>query len=94
MTITYKCDFCGREFKNKGECKICEMSHMTYKDAVKSMIMSYGRDPCDYCDHSYYVSGVERDCKFKECHGNNNYPNFIPTEPFQDKSRYGYNTLQ
>lgn len=98
MTTVYKCDFCGKEFKTKRECEICEISHVSYKDAVKIMIMSYDRDPCDYCDHSYYVYDIERnckrDCKCKECQRDNNYRDFIPTEPLQDKSRYGYNTLQ
>lgn len=58
------------------------------------MIMAYGKDPCRYCKHSYYVYGIDGDCKYRECQRDNNYRNFIPTEPFRDKSGYDYNTLQ
>ena len=99
MTITYKCDFCGREFKTKRECAICEISHISYEDAVKNMITAYGKDPCRYCEHSYYVYGIDGDCKYieckyRECKQDNNCCNFIPTEPFQDKGGYDCNTLQ
>ena len=64
------------------------------KLAVKNMIMAYGKDPCRYCEHSCYVYGVDgeckyRECKYRECKQDNNYCNFIPTEPFQDKRREG-----
>lgn len=94
MTITYKCDFCGREFKTKRECAICEISHMTYENAVKNMILAYGKEPCGYCEHSYYVYGIERACKYKECQCDNNYCNFTPTDPFQDKTGRGCSMLQ
>lgn len=90
MTTIYKCDTCGREFKNLKECKMCEASHMTPIDKIKYMILLNNRKMvCDYCDKSYYVYGCEVDCDCKECGYANMYKDFIPTKPLHDKSISG-----
>ena len=94
MTTIYKCDFCGREFKTKRECETCETSHMAYKDAVKYTIMGYEGEPCGYCEHSYYVYGVERSCKYGECQRDNNYRDFTLMDPLHDKTGRGCSMLQ
>lgn len=89
MTTIYKCDTCGREFKSSKECRMCEASHMVPVDRIKYMIMLNCESVCDYCDCSYYVYGCERDCEHKDCGHSNKYKNFVPTEPFHNKSISG-----
>lgn len=89
MTTIYKCDTCGREFKDPKECGMCEVSHMTTVDRIKYMIMLSGGCVCDYCDYSYYVYGCERDCEHKYCKHSNAYKDFVPTEPLHNKSISG-----
>lgn len=89
MTTIYKCDTCGREFKSPKECRICEASHMAPVDRIKYMIVLNGGEVCDYCDNSFYVYGIERGCEYNDCLYDNHHKDFVPTEPFHDKSRCG-----
>ena len=85
MTTIYKCDTCGQEFKSAKECRICEASHMNPVDKIKYMIMLECKEVCDYCDHSYYVYGCERDCEYPNCTYDNNHKDFVPVEPLDNK---------
>ncbi len=90
MITVYKCEFCGAEFKNSRECRTHESNHFNEIDKIKYDLMhSYWRYICNYCDHSYYVYGCEQDCNHKNCGYNNNYKDFVPTEPLHDKSISG-----
>lgn len=89
MTTIYKCDTCGQEFKSAKECGICEASHMAPVDRIKYMIVLNGGEVCDYCDNSFYVYGIERDCEYNDCLYDNHHKDFVPTEPLHDKSRCG-----
>lgn len=89
MTIIYKCDFCGKEFKKQTQCRVCEASHMNDIDRTKYLLMLNFQDICDYCEHSYYAYGIDRNCEHKNCTYANNYEDFTPTEPLHNKSIYG-----
>ena len=89
MTIIYRCDVCGQEFKNQKKCRVCEASHMGNIDRTKYLLMINCQEICDYCEHSYYVYGIDRNCEHKDCTYANNYADFIPTEPLHNKSIYG-----
>lgn len=89
MTIIYKCDKCGAEFRNAKECRICEASHMNPVDRIKYMIMLEGREVCDFCKYSYYVYGCERDCMHSNCNRSNNYADFVQVNPLHNKSANG-----
>lgn len=90
MKVIYKCDTCGREFKDSDECEIHEASHGTLIEGIKQAIISKGEDICDYCEHSYYVYGCERDCAYgicKKCSWLR--PEFKPVHPFHNKRLNG-----
>lgn len=88
MTTLYKCDTCGQEFADKDMCFIHELSHIkTKNERIEHTIVYYGKEPCDYCENSYYAYGCERDCGCKvPC---NNYDQFVPVEPLHNKSITG-----
>lgn len=88
MTTLYKCDTCGKEFNSKHDCFICECSHIENEnECIKQVIIYNKKDPCDYCNRSYYAYGCERDCECKvPC---NNYDQFVPVEPLHNKSITG-----
>lgn len=89
MNIMYKCSFCHAEFSNSEECIKHELTHMNNAEKIKHELKYAAKSLCDYCDHSYYVYGCERDCTHKDCSYKNNYKDFIPVEPLHDKSIHG-----
>lgn len=90
MTTIYKCDVCDKEFDSAKECRVHEGAHFHGVNRIKyNLIHNPEADICDYCDCSYYVYGVERDCEHKDCNYINLYADFVPTEPLHDKSKNG-----
>lgn len=85
MTTIYRCDYCKKDFRGLKECRLHEASHMNSADRTKYLIMLECMDVCDFCEHSYYVYGCERDCEYKDCKHSNNYKDFTPTEPLHNK---------
>lgn len=82
MTPIYKCDVCGKEFKDKSYCLKHEKTHfkdMSAVDALKLEVKNKGGRVCDYCTHVYYVYGSEPECQFLnngKCSCKNNWPKF------------------
>lgn len=94
MIIKYECEYCGELFNHEEDCIEHESSHLTGVEKIKYEVLNkvrwnWNEDICDYCDHSYYVYGCERDCEYKTCCNSNNYKNFIPTEPLHNKKSRG-----
>lgn len=90
MTKTYNCDYCRRIFGDETECRLHEMGHLDKNGQIKyDIIHIQKKDVCDFCEHSYYVYGCERDCGIKDCGYENCFKHFVPCEPLHDKSRNG-----
>ena len=66
-----------------------EASHMSSTERIKYLIMLECMDVCDFCEHSYYVYGCERDCTHNNCNRNNNYSDFVPVNPLHNKKISG-----
>ena len=90
MQIKYVGDCGGNDVATEEKCRQCEMSHLTDIEKLKYDIKyNQHKDLCDFCDHSFYVYGIERDCKnYYKCL-NRNFANFSPVIPFHDKSISG-----
>lgn len=90
MKTVYKCDICGKEFDSSHECRSHEANHFSGVEKLKyDLIHNQEEIICDYCEHSYYVYGCERDCEYKECSRFSNYKDFKPVEPFHNKRACG-----
>lgn len=89
MKVVYKCDTCGRVFKDPNECEIHETSHGTLVENIRQTIISKGQELCDYCEHSYYVYGCERDCTYRTCKSGLTHREFRPVHPLHNKRLNG-----
>ena len=90
MKIKYECEYCGEQFESLYRCRVHEASHFTGVKKIKyELINSHEEYICDYCKHSYYVYGCERDCKFNDCTFCNNFKHFEPVEPLHNKKKNG-----
>ena len=89
MEVVYRCSFCGKEYYNKQKCSNHELSHFANMSKIIKDVLGKGKEVCDYCDHSYYVYGCERDCdRYKECRNkNSDYKDFVPTLPLRNKKK-------
>ena len=89
MTTIYRC-YCSKNyFRILKECRMHEASHMSSTERIKYLIMLECMDVCDFCEHSYYVYGCERDCTHNNCNRNNNYSDFVPVNPLHNKKISG-----
>lgn len=90
MQIKYVCDYCGNDFSTEEKCRRCEMSHLNDTEKLKYNIKyNQHKDLCDFCNHSFYVYGIERDCKNHVDCLKNDFANFSPVIPLHDKSIAG-----
>lgn len=89
MKIFYECEYCNKTYSDYYECLTCEMSHMSYDEQIKTKLHGAGATVCDFCDHSYYVYGCERDCEYKNCDHTNDFKHFKPVDPLHDKRASG-----
>lgn len=94
MKIIYKCDTCGREFRDPDECEIHETSHGTLVEDIKQAIISKHEELCDYCEYSYYVYNCERDCAYDDCRSRWRHPQFKPAHPLHNKRPKGETYVQ
>ena len=77
MKIIYECELCRKQFSDKHQCIIHELSHLNGDNTIKYYIQNVlGEDICKHCDNAYYVYGCELDCKYKNCDSKNNYEHF------------------
>lgn len=90
MTTVYRCDVCYREFDSAQGCRNHERTHFDGNNQIKyDLLNSDVNNICDYCQHSYYVYGCERDCSHKNCSRVNFYCEFEPVEPLHNKTHCG-----
>lgn len=77
MTVLYRCDVCKELYTSPDEAVQCELECKGWDSDVANIVAMAG-DPCNYCQHAYYVYGCEFDCKYynKECNFTNKYIKF------------------
>ena len=73
----YICSYCQKEFIDKRTCEHHEMVVHGGYDDVAAAHLTFGRNPCDFCNNAYYVYGCEFDCEYKmDCKNRNGYKHF------------------
>lgn len=73
--VCYGCTCCGTVYNREIDALMCEERHLLDGEKDKysrydlirifNLIESRGSDPCDYCEHAYYVYGCEQECSFR-----------------------------
>ncbi len=77
MKIKYECDHCKAQFGSEAACRSHEILHLHGIEEVKYYIQyRTTEDLCSYCDHAYYVYGVDFRCDQQDCNSKNNYKDF------------------
>ena len=64
----YVCEYCKTQFENRMDARWCEIQHehripalIHNEEFLHELIREY-KNPCDYCERSYYVYGTEWNC--------------------------------
>ena len=68
----YVCEYCKAQFEDRMDARWCEIQHqhripvlIKNEEFLHELIREH-KNPCDYCEHSYYVYGTELNCDCRD----------------------------